>query len=106
MNLLDIRVTQDAAVELKNLAEEVTNLSFQNAKLAKELAAAQEAAFARGSGKPTRSSGQRKSSETKIRKPQSGNRMSVVGHDDVDSWDLDHEDMKRELHARKDRKAK
>lgn len=94
-----------AAVELKNLAEEVTKLSFQNAKLAKELAAAQEAAFARGSGKPTRSSGQRKSSETKIRKPQSGNRMSVVGHDDVDSWDLDHEDMKRELHARKDREA-
>lgn len=97
-----------AAVELKNLAEEVTKLSFQNAKLAKELAAAQEAAYSRGSGKPTKSSGQRKSSEAKVRKSQFGNRMSGVGHDvydDVDSWDLDHEDMKRELHARKEREA-
>jgi len=97
-----------AAVELKNLAEEVTKLSFQNAKLAKELATAQEAAFARGSGKPTKSFSQRKGSEAKMRKPQFGNRMSGVSHDvydDVDSWDLDQEDMKRELHARKEREA-
>jgi len=48
------------------LAEEVTKLSFQNAKMVKELAAAQESAFARDSGLPTKTSVQRKNSEAKI----------------------------------------
>ncbi|KAH9326565.1 hypothetical protein KI387_006743, partial [Taxus chinensis] len=97
-----------AAVELKNLAEEVTKLSFQNAKLAKELVAAQETLSARGSVKQGLGNGQRKSSENKARKTRLGNRAIEVGHgayDDVDSWSLDLEDMKRELHARKEREA-
>eukprot|EP01018_Ginkgo_biloba_P020937 Gb_03332 [translate_table: standard] len=103
-----------AAIELKNLAEEVTRLSFQNAKLAKELAAAQETAFARSSVKPAIGSGNRKHSESKIdggkttRKGRLGNRTSEVGHDvydDVGSWNLDTEDIKRELQTRKEREA-
>ena len=39
-----------AAVELKNLAGEVTKLSLQNAKLEKELVAAQDQANARNGG--------------------------------------------------------
>lgn len=41
-----------AAVELKNLAEEVTKLSFQNAKLQKDLTSAQELAYTRVLAKP------------------------------------------------------
>lgn len=41
-----------AAVELKNLAEEVTKLSFQNAKLQNDLTAAQDLAYTRVLTKP------------------------------------------------------
>ncbi|XP_057861675.1 kinesin-like protein KIN-7D, mitochondrial [Cryptomeria japonica] len=97
-----------AAVELKNLAEEVTKLSFQNAKLSKELVTAQETLSVRGSVKQGLSNGQRKGSDARIRKARFGNRTYEAGHgayDDVDSWSLDLEGMKRELHARKEREA-
>lgn len=48
-----------AAVELKNLAEEVTKLSFQNAKMQNDLTAAQDLAYTRALTKPAVSELQR-----------------------------------------------
>ncbi|KAL0356666.1 UNVERIFIED_CONTAM: Kinesin-like protein KIN-7D, mitochondrial [Sesamum calycinum] len=69
-----------AAVELKNLAGEVTKLSLQNAKLEKT------------TNRRGRISGR-------------GNDPSVMVNDDFDSWDLDPDDLKMELQARKQREA-
>ncbi|KAD5318168.1 hypothetical protein E3N88_18114 [Mikania micrantha] len=69
-----------AAVELKNLASEVTKLSLQNAKLEKELAAAQVS-----------------------NRPKSGrNGRTILGRVNDE---FDYEDLKKELQTRKQREA-
>lgn len=101
-----------AAVELKNLAEEVSRLSFQNTKLAKELETAQDIAFSRTS-KLAMANGLCKYSENKMDQMQNLKNMIMSGGtefesdiiDDIDSWNLDSEDVKRELRARKEREA-
>ncbi|KAI3769704.1 hypothetical protein L6452_00816 [Arctium lappa] len=90
-----------AAVELKNLAGEVTKLSLHNAKLEKELVAARESVNSRpGNG------GNRKYGDAT--KPGRNGRLSGRVNDaynDFDSWNLDPEDLRRELQARKQREA-
>nr|CAB3494204.1 unnamed protein product [Digitaria exilis] len=78
-------LASSAAVELKNLAEEVTKLSVLNAKQAKELLVAQEMAHSR----------------VHARKGRTVSR----GRDEVGTWSLDLEDMKMELQARRQREA-
>ncbi|GJM91214.1 hypothetical protein PR202_ga07570 [Eleusine coracana subsp. coracana] len=78
-------LASSAAVELKNLAEEVTKLSVQNAKQAKELLIAQEMAHSRVHGRK--------------------GRVTSRGRDEVGTWSLDLEDMKMELQARRQREA-
>ncbi|KAM3402622.1 hypothetical protein ACQJBY_006466 [Aegilops geniculata] len=78
-------LASSAAVELKNLAEEVTKLSIQNARQAKELLISQEMAHSR----------------VPVRKGRPAGR----GRDEVGTWSLDLEDMKMELLARKKREA-
>jgi centromeric protein E len=78
-------LASSAAVELKNLAEEVTKLSLQNAKKAKELLIAQEMARSRVNGRK--------------------GRITSRGRDEVGTWSLDLEDMKMELQARRQREA-
>lgn len=85
-----------AAVELKNLAGEVTKLSLQNARQAKELLAAQDMVYSRGSNMHPGAGGTRKLSESKVdgvklgrkgRLTSKGNENTV--HDDVEFWNLD-----------------
>lgn len=78
-------LASSAAVELKNLAEEVTKLSVINAKQAKELLVAQEMAHSRVHGRK--------------------GRTACRGRDEVGTWSLDLEDMKMELQARRHREA-
>ncbi|KAG2547896.1 hypothetical protein PVAP13_9KG131100 [Panicum virgatum] len=78
-------LASSAAVELKNLAEEVTKLSVLNSKKANELLVAQEMAHSR----------------VHARKGRTTSR----GRDEVGTWSLDLEDMKMELHARRQREA-
>ncbi|CAD6213226.1 unnamed protein product [Miscanthus lutarioriparius] len=78
-------LASSAAVELKNLAEEVTKLSVLNAKQAKELLVAQEMAHSRVHGRKGRTTSR--------------------GRDEVGTWSLDLEDMKMELQARRQREA-
>ncbi|KAL6906522.1 hypothetical protein ACP4OV_004123 [Aristida adscensionis] len=78
-------LASSAAVELKNLAEEVTKLSMLNAKQAKELLVAQEMAHSRVHGRKGRTNSR--------------------GRDEVGTWSLDLEDMKMELQARRQREA-
>eukprot|EP00268_Persea_americana_P022805 TRINITY_DN22601_c0_g1_i1.p1 TRINITY_DN22601_c0_g1~~TRINITY_DN22601_c0_g1_i1.p1 ORF type:complete len:1106 (-),score=268.84 TRINITY_DN22601_c0_g1_i1:302-3619(-) len=101
-----------AAVELKNLAGEVTKLSLQNARQAKELSAAQDMVYSRGSNMHPGAGGTRKLSESKVdgvklgrkgRLTTKGNENTV--HDDVEFWNLDPDDIKMELVARKQREA-
>lgn len=99
-----------AAVELKNLAGEVTKLSLQNAKLEKELLTARELAHARGAGSQTANGGNRKYNDSlrQGRKGRSSGRANEVlgmGYDDFDSWDLNTDDLRMELQARKQREA-
>ncbi|KAH0753270.1 hypothetical protein KY285_006418 [Solanum tuberosum] len=99
-----------AAVELKNLAGEVTKLSLQNGKLEKELLAAREMLNSRSSIALTGNVGNRKHGEnlrTGRRGRISGRGSEIPGviHDDFDTWDLDPEDLKMELQARKQREA-
>ncbi|CAN4125099.1 unnamed protein product [Withania somnifera] len=99
-----------AAVELKNLAGEVTKLSLQNAKLEKELLAAREMLNSRSSIAQTGNVGNRKHGENLRpgRRGQisgRGNEIPGAIHDDFDTWDLDPEDLKMELQARKQREA-
>ncbi|OVA20397.1 Kinesin [Macleaya cordata] len=102
-----------AAVELKNLADEVTKLSLQNAIQAKELSAAQEMTYHKGGGIQTNGSS-RKYSESKVdsmkvgrknRFPVRGNEIPGTGYDQSEYWDLDRDDIKMELQARKHREA-
>ncbi|KAK6143436.1 hypothetical protein DH2020_023784 [Rehmannia glutinosa] len=91
-----------AAVELKNLAGEVTKLSLQNAKLEKELQASRELS--------SRNSSTRKPNDvqrTSRRGRLSGRSNDVSGliNDEFDSWNLDPDDLKLELQARKQREA-
>ncbi|KAF5954763.1 hypothetical protein HYC85_007619 [Camellia sinensis] len=99
-----------AAVELKNLAGEVTKLSQQNAKLEKELLVVRESTHSRGSGLQTGNGGNRKYSDTikpgrKGRLSGRSNDVSGMVYDEFDSWDLDLDDLKMELQARKQREA-
>ncbi|KAL7593627.1 hypothetical protein Lser_V15G34718 [Lactuca serriola] len=85
-----------AAVELKNLAGEVTKLSLQNAKLEKELVTAR--------------SNNRKYNNDTTTKPGrngngNGNGRSLSGSGRVNDFDLDPEDLRRELNVRKQREA-
>ncbi|KAK6776164.1 hypothetical protein RDI58_027165 [Solanum bulbocastanum] len=99
-----------AAVELKNLAAEVTKLSLQNVKLEKELLAAREMSSSRSSNAQAGNVSSRKHGEN-IRPGRRGrvsgrvSEVSGVIHDDFDTWDLDPEDLKMELLARKQREA-
>ncbi|XP_028080240.1 kinesin-like protein KIN-7D, mitochondrial isoform X3 [Camellia sinensis] len=99
-----------AAVELKNLAGEVTKLSQQNAKLEKELLVVRESTHSRGSGLQTGNGGNRKYSDSikpgrKGRLSGRSNEVSGMVYDEFDSWDLDLDDLKMELQARKQREA-
>ncbi|XP_022953120.1 kinesin-like protein KIN-7D, mitochondrial [Cucurbita moschata] len=95
-----------AAVELKNLAAEVTKLSLQNAKLEKELLSARELAHSKNT--QNNLSGNRKYNDGS--KPGRKGRLSgrsidvsAATSDDFESWNLDPDDLKMELHARKQR---
>ncbi|XVF45366.1 hypothetical protein PTKIN_Ptkin02bG0200100 [Pterospermum kingtungense] len=93
-----------AAVELKNLAGEVTKLSVQNAKLEKELSAARELAHSRGSTV----NGVNRNGIRPGRKGRLSGRsqdFSGVAGDDFELWNLDPNDLKMELQARKQREA-
>ena len=97
-----------AAVELKNLAGEVTKISLQNAKLEKDLIAAREQAHSRGSNLQAGNNGNRKYSDSaksgrKGRLPGRTNEVSGAVHDDFELWNLDPDDLKMELQARKQR---
>ncbi|XP_039006505.1 kinesin-like protein KIN-7D, mitochondrial isoform X3 [Hibiscus syriacus] len=97
-----------AAVELKNLAGEVTKLSVQNAKLEKELLAARELANIRGSANQTVNGFNRKYSDStragrKGRLSGISNGLSGAAGDGFESWNLDLNDLKMELQARKQR---
>ncbi|XP_024455192.2 kinesin-like protein KIN-7D, mitochondrial isoform X2 [Populus trichocarpa] len=99
-----------AAVELKNLAGEVTKLSLQNAKLEKELLAARESVHSRGAGMQSVNGVNRKFNDgirhgRKGRFSGRGNDFSGMHSDDFESWNLDPDDLKRELQARKQREA-
>jgi len=92
-----------AAVELKNLAEEVTKLSLENARQANELLVAQEMAYSRGG-----SGGIRKNEGVKLRRNRPASRVgefATTTHDDVECWNVEFDDMKTELQARKQREA-
>ncbi|XP_057520798.1 kinesin-like protein KIN-7D, mitochondrial [Amaranthus tricolor] len=97
-----------AAVELKNLAAEVTKLSLQNAKLEKELQATREFSHSRSS--QISNGGSRKYGDGMKggRKGRYSNRANDVSggfYNDFDSYNLDLEDLKMELQARKQREA-
>ncbi|MCO5603511.1 hypothetical protein L7F22_057662 [Adiantum nelumboides] len=106
-----------AAVELKNLAEEVKKLSLQNSQLADDLVTVQEAAFSRlSSRKSVFNGGHVKGHTWSDRQISGGHTIRVKDgercfvdvdneYTDIDSWELDPEDMKRELHARKEREV-
>ncbi|XP_021738693.1 kinesin-like protein KIN-7D, mitochondrial [Chenopodium quinoa] len=97
-----------AAVELKNLAAEVTKISLQNAKLEKELQAAREFSHSRGSqisNGGNRKHGDGMKAGRKGRYPGRGNDVSGGFYDEFDSYNLDLEDLKMELLARKQREA-
>uniref|UniRef100_A0A803Q9R2 Kinesin-like protein KIN-7D, mitochondrial n=1 Tax=Cannabis sativa TaxID=3483 RepID=A0A803Q9R2_CANSA len=99
-----------AAVELKNLAGEVTKQSLQNAKLEKELLAARELANSRSAVLHNVNGANRKFSDgnrpgRKVRPSGRANDYSSMGGDDFESLILDAEDMKLELQARKQREA-
>ena len=99
-----------AAVELKNLAGEVTKISLQNAKLEKELLAARELANSKSAAVQNVNGVNRKYSDgsrpgRKGRVSSRLNEISAMGSDDFESWNLDPDDLKMELHARKQREA-
>uniref|UniRef100_A0A7N0T253 Uncharacterized protein n=1 Tax=Kalanchoe fedtschenkoi TaxID=63787 RepID=A0A7N0T253_KALFE len=89
-----------AAVELKNLAGEVTKLSLQNAKLEKELVAFRAAniqsanGFNRGRNENTKPGARGRLSNRTCDFPENQS-------DDFDLWNLDQDDLIMELQARK-----
>lgn len=90
-----------AAVELKNLAGEVTKLSLQNAKLEKELMAARDLANSRSAVLQTVNGVNRKYNDTRYgrkgRISARANEITGAGLDDFDSWSLDADDLRMEL---------
>ncbi|TKY67605.1 Kinesin-related protein 11 [Spatholobus suberectus] len=98
-----------AAVELKNLAGEVTKLSLQNAKLEKELMAARDPANTPNAVVQTVNGVNRKYNDArsgrKGRISSHANESLGVGMDEFESWSLDANDLKMELQARKQREA-
>ncbi|KAI3448002.1 hypothetical protein Pfo_004667 [Paulownia fortunei] len=98
-----------AAVELKNLAGEVTKLSLQNAKLEKEIQAARELS-SRSSSIHGGNGGNRKHNDVQRigrrgRLSGRSNDVSGIVNDEFESWNLDPDDLKLELQARKQREA-
>ncbi|VYS65361.1 unnamed protein product [Arabidopsis thaliana] len=90
-----------AAVELKNLASEVTKLSLQNTKLEKELAAARDLAQTRNPMNGVNrkyNDGARSGRKGRISSSRSSG-------DEFDAWNLDPEDLKIELQVRKQREV-
>jgi len=96
-----------AAVELKNLATEVTRISLQNTKLEKELQAAREFAHSRGArtANGSRKYGDGMKPGRKSRFSARVNDVPGGAYNDFDSYNLDVEDLKMELQARKQREA-
>ncbi|XP_017433243.1 kinesin-like protein KIN-7D, mitochondrial isoform X2 [Vigna angularis] len=98
-----------AAVELKNLAGEVTKLSLQNAKLEKELMAARDQANTRNSVVQTANGVGRKYNDARSgRKGRISGRANEnfgAGMDEFESWNLDANDLRMELQARRQREA-
>ncbi|KAH1141461.1 hypothetical protein GYH30_032627 [Glycine max] len=98
-----------AAVELKNLAGEVTKLSLQNAKLEKELMAARDQVNTRNGVVQTVNGVNRKYSDArsgrKGRISSRANESLGVGMDEFESWSLDANDLKMELQSRRQREA-
>ncbi|KAG0474892.1 hypothetical protein HPP92_014578 [Vanilla planifolia] len=94
-----------AAAELKNLTEEVTKLSLQNARQAKELSATKEAVISRGAAAGIRKHSESRNEGTKIgRKSRPSSRGSDLAnalYDNTGCWSLDLDDMKLELQATK-----
>ncbi|KAL7125417.1 hypothetical protein ABFS83_14G115800 [Erythranthe nasuta] len=88
-----------AAVELKNLAGEVTKLSLQNAKLEKESQSARELTSRNSS-----IHGVNRKHNDAVQRNGRKNRISGRSND-FESWSLDSEDLKLELQARKQREA-
>ncbi|KAF3435771.1 hypothetical protein FNV43_RR22863 [Rhamnella rubrinervis] len=99
-----------AAVELKNLAGEVTKLSLQNAKLEKEMLAARDLANSRNASLQNVNGVNRKYGDA-VRPMRKGrlsgrtNELSGVACDDFESWSLDPDDLRMELQARKQRET-
>ncbi|CAJ1973042.1 unnamed protein product [Sphenostylis stenocarpa] len=98
-----------AAVELKNLAGEVTKLSLQNAKLEKEVKATRDQVNSRSAVVQTVNGVNRKFSDARsARKGRISSRANDISGavvDDFESWSLDVDDLKMELQARKQREA-
>lgn len=97
-----------AAVELKNLAGEVTKLSLQSAKLEKELLAARELANnSRNSVMHPGNGVNRKYNDGPRpgRKGRLSGRSNDMLSDDFESWNLDPDDLRMELQARKQRET-
>jgi centromeric protein E len=97
-----------AAVELKNLAGEVTKLSLQNAKLEKELMTVRDLANSRVAVQMVNGVNRKYSDGRSGRKGRISSRandLSGAGLDDFESWSLDADDLRLELQARKQREA-
>ncbi|GAU22078.1 hypothetical protein TSUD_309820 [Trifolium subterraneum] len=97
-----------AAVELKNLAGEVTKLSLQNAKLEKELMTLRDHANSRAVVQTVNGVNRKYSDARSGRKGRISSRandFSGAGLDDFESWSLDADDLRLELQARKQREA-
>ncbi|KAL9300174.1 Kinesin-like protein KIN-7M [Arabidopsis thaliana] len=84
-----------AAIELKNLADEVTKLSLQNAKLEKELVAARDLAAA---AQKRNNNSMNSAANRNGTRPGRKARIS-------DSWNLNQENLTMELQARKQQEA-
>lgn len=97
-----------AAVELKNLAGEVTKLSLQNAKLEKELMTVRDLANSRAAIQTANGVNRKYSDARSGRKGRISSRVNDIsgaGLDDFESWNLDADDLRLELQARKQREA-
>lgn len=94
-----------AAVELKNLAGEVTKLSLQNAKLEKEMQASRELTSRSSSNSVNRKHSEVQRNSRRGRVSGRANDVSGIVNDDFDLWNLDPDDIKMELQARKQREA-
>lgn len=97
-----------AAVELKNLAGEVTKLSLQNAKFEKELMAARDLVNSRSVMQTVNGVNRKYNDARSGRKGRISSRtndISGAGLDDFESWSLDADDLRLELQARKQREA-